>query len=232
MDGNGRWAQRRGLPRHAGHQAGVESVRAVIEECIRSGVRVLTLFAFSSENWRRPRAEVNLLFDLFLTLLRREARRLKANGVRLRVIGDRAAFSDKLRRRIEEAELATAQGDRLTLLVAANYGGRWDVVAAAQALCRQVRAGELNPEDVDERRLAAALSFPDLPDPDLFVRTGGEQRLSNFLLWQSAYSELYFTETLWPDFGGEAFREALRAYAGRQRRFGRIAEQLDGPASH
>jgi undecaprenyl diphosphate synthase len=226
MDGNGRWAQRRGLPRHAGHQAGVESVRTVIEECIRAGVRVLTLFAFSSENWRRPRSEVDLLFDLFLTLLRREARRLKANGVRLRVIGDRAGFGDKLRRRIDEAEQMTAEGGRLTLQIAANYGGRWDITAAARALCLQVRAGGLDPEEVDEQRLAAALSFPDLPDPDLFVRTGGEQRLSNFLLWQSAYSELYFTETLWPDFGSEAFREALRAFAGRERRFGRTAEQL------
>jgi undecaprenyl diphosphate synthase len=210
----------------------VASVRTVVEECIRAGVRVLTLFAFSSENWRRPRSEVDLLFDLFLTLLRREVRRLKANGVRLRVIGDRSGFGEKLRRRVDEAERLTAEGGRLTLQIAANYGGRWDIVAAARVLCRRVRAGELDPDDVDEERLAAALSFPDLPDPDLFVRTGGEQRLSNFLLWQSAYSELYFTETLWPDFGIEAFREALAAYAGRERRFGRTPEQLQGPPSH
>jgi undecaprenyl diphosphate synthase len=226
MDGNGRWAQRRGLPRPAGHQAGAEAVRRVVEESVRAGVRVLTLFAFSSENWRRPRHEVSLLMDLFFRALKRELPRLKANGVRLRIIGDRTAFSDRLQQRMGDAEAATAAGDRLLLQVAANYGGRWDVVQAARALAQAVRAGELEPAAIDEDRFAAALSFADAGDPDLLIRTGGEQRLSNFLLWQSAYAELYFTEILWPDFDALAYAEVLQAFAGRQRRFGQTAEQL------
>jgi undecaprenyl diphosphate synthase len=228
MDGNGRWAQRRGLPRHAGHQAGAESVRRIVEESVRIGVGVLTLFAFSSENWRRPRHEVALLMDLFFRALKRELPRLKANGVRLRIIGDRAAFSDRLQRRMADAEAATAGNDRLVLQVAANYGGRWDIAQAVRQLARAVRNGELDPEAIDEGRVAAALSFADLPDPDLFIRTGGEQRLSNFLLWQSAYAELYFTDILWPDFDAAAYAEAVRVYGARQRRFGQIAEQVEG----
>jgi len=226
MDGNGRWAQRRGLPRPAGHQAGAEAVRRVVEESVRLGVRVLTLFAFSSENWRRPRHEVSLLMDLFFRALKRELPRLKANGVRLRIIGDRTAFSDRLQQRMGDAETATAGGDRLLLQVAANYGGRWDITQAARALARAVRARELDPEAIDEDRFAAALSFADAGDPDLLIRTGGEQRLSNFLLWQSAYAELCFTDTLWPDFDAAAYAQVLQAFAGRQRRFGRTAEQV------
>jgi undecaprenyl diphosphate synthase len=227
MDGNGRWAQRRGLPRPAGHQAGAEAVRRVVEESVRLGVRVLTLFAFSSENWRRPRHEVSLLMDLFFRALKRELPRLKANGVRLRIIGDRTAFSDRLQQRMGDAETATAGGDRLLLQVAANYGGRWDIAQAARALARAVRAGELEPEAIDEDRFAAALSFADAGDPDLLIRTGGEQRLSNFLLWQSAYTELCFTDTLWPDFDAAAYAQVLQAFAGRQRRFGQTAEQVE-----
>ena len=230
MDGNGRWAQRRGLPRPAGHQAGVAAVRLIVEESVRVGVRVLTLFAFSSENWRRPRHEVALLMDLFFRVLRRELPRLKANGVRLRLVGDRAAFSDRLQRRMADAEAATAGGDRLLLQVAANYGGRWDIVQAARSLARAVQAGGLDPDAIDEGRFAAALSFSDVGDPDLFIRTGGEQRLSNFLLWQSAYAELYFTETLWPDFDAVAYAQALQAFAGRHRRFGQTAEQVGATA--
>jgi undecaprenyl diphosphate synthase len=229
MDGNGRWAQRAGLPRHAGHQAGADAVRRIVEESIRVGVRVLTLFAFSSENWRRPKAEVTLLMDLFLRALKRELPLLKANGVRLRILGDRGAFSEKLQRRIAEAEAATAGNDRLLLQVAANYGGRWDISEAARKLARAARDGVLDPADIDESTVAAALSFPDCGDPDLFIRTGGERRLSNFLLWQSAYAELYFTDVLWPDFDAAAFGEALRDYAGRQRRFGRTGEQILEP---
>jgi undecaprenyl diphosphate synthase len=227
MDGNGRWAQRAGLPRHAGHQAGADAVRSVVEESIRVGVRVLTLFAFSSENWRRPKAEVALLMDLFLRALKREIPLLKANGVRLRILGDRSAFSDKLRRRMAEAESATAGNDRLLLQVAANYGGRWDISEAVRKLASAARAGALDPAEIDESTVAAALSFPDCGDPDLFIRTGGERRLSNFLLWQLAYSELYFTDVLWPDFDAAAFGDALRDYAGRQRRFGRTGEQVE-----
>jgi undecaprenyl diphosphate synthase len=228
MDGNGRWAQRRGLPRHAGHQAGAESVRRIVEESVRAGVGVLTLFAFSSENWRRPRHEVALLMDLFFRALKRELPRLKANGVRLRIIGDRSAFSDRLQRRMADAEAATAGNHRLVLQVAANYGGRWDIAQAARQLARAARDGELDPAAINEARGAAARSFADLPDPDLFIRTGGEQRLSNFLLWQSAYAELYFTDVLWPDFDAAAYTEAMSVYSSRQRRFGQTAEQLEG----
>ncbi len=226
MDGNGRWAQGRRLPRFAGHKAGVETVRAVVEHSVKLGIEVLTLFAFSSENWRRPRKEVDLLMDLFLMALEREVKRLKRNGVRLRIIGDRSAFPDKLQMRIGEAEERTADCDRLTLQVAANYGGRWDLVQATQKIARQVSTGQLKTEDIDEACISESLSTAGLPDPDLFIRTGGEQRLSNFLLWQSAYSELYLTSTLWPDFDARAYDEALRSYAGRQRRFGRTTEQV------
>jgi undecaprenyl diphosphate synthase len=226
MDGNGRWAERQGLPRTAGHKAGVESVRAVIEESVRSGVQALTLFAFSSENWRRPKSEVSLLLELFLTALQREVRRLDANDIRLRVIGDIAPFPDKLQLRIREAERRTVDNRTLQLQIAANYGGRWDLVQAAQRLAEQVATGELAPGQITEQRLAAQLSMSDLPDPDLFIRTGGERRISNFLLWQCAYTELYFTDVLWPEFGVEAYQAALRDYAGRQRRFGRTGEQL------
>ncbi len=216
MDGNGRWAKRRMLPRHAGHRAGVKSVRMVVEQCARRVFEVLTLFAFSSENWGRPKEEVSQLMELFMGALRSEAKRLQKNRVRLRIIGERSAFSEKLQQRIAEAEQATAGNDGLLLQIAANY------------LAEKVKRGELEPQDIDERNLAAELSFAGQPDPDLFIRTGGEQRISNFILWQSAYSELSFSQKLWPDFDEEEFARVLADYAGRQRRFGKTGEQVAG----
>lgn len=226
MDGNGRWAQQRGKPRHAGHRAGVDSVRSTVEECARLGIEVLTLFAFSSENWRRPRTEVNLLMELFISALSREVKRMHANNIRLRVVGDVSAFPDKLQKRIVASERQTESNTGLLLQVAANYGGRWDVTQAARRLAEQVRAGEISPKDIDEDALAGATSMSDVPDPDLFIRTGGDLRISNFLLWHCAYTELYFTRTLWPDFDREAFAEALAEFARRQRRFGQTGEQV------
>lgn len=226
MDGNGRWAQERSLPRFSGHKAGVETVRAVVEQCVKLNIEVLTLFAFSSENWRRPVKEVGLLMDLFMLALNREVKRLKRNNVRLRVIGDRGRFSAKLQAKITEAEATTAQCEGLILQIAANYGGRWDLAQAARSIAKEVASGRLDPEAIDEKMISAHLCSAGLPDPDLFIRTGGEQRLSNFLLWQSAYAELYLTKVLWPDFTPEVFNQALADYARRQRRFGRTTEQL------
>jgi undecaprenyl diphosphate synthase len=227
MDGNGRWAKQRGRPRTAGHREGVKSVRAVVEESVRRGVKTLTLFAFSSENWQRPRSEVNILMELFMSALRGEVRRLDENDVRLRIIGDRRAFPEKLQRRIGEAEDLTAGNQTINLQVAANYGGRWDITEAARRLAADVRDGLIDLESIDEQAMQQRLSFPDVPEPDLFIRTGGEQRLSNFVLWQSAYAELYFTKTLWPDFDASAYGLALDDFAGRQRRFGRTGEQVE-----
>ena len=226
MDGNGRWAEARGQARHSGHRAGVESVRSAIETCVKRGIKALTLFAFSSENWRRPRTEVNLLMELFMTALQREVKRMRSNNIRLRVIGDISAFPDKLQKRILAAEQDTAANDGLLLQIAANYGGRWDVTHAARKLAEAVARGELKPEDIDEDAMAKASSFSDVPDPDLFIRTGGDLRISNFLLWHCAYSELYFTQTLWPDFNAEAFGLALDEFARRQRRFGQTGAQV------
>lgn len=226
MDGNGRWARQRGQPRHAGHRAGLESVRRVIEACVEHGTEILTLFAFSSENWRRPRSEVDMLMELFMVALGREIRKLDKNNIRLRVIGETSAFPQKLQRQIAEAEARTAGNDGLLLQIAANYGGRWDITQAARRLAQQVATGELDPADIDETCVARATAFGDVPDPDLFIRTGGEQRISNFLLWHCAYSELYFTPVLWPDFDKETFAEALNDYARRERRFGQTSEQL------
>ncbi len=231
MDGNGRWAEARGRPRTFGHKAGVGSVRAVVEASANLGIEALTLFAVSSENWQRPQSEVSVLMDLFLVSLRRELRRLSENGVRLRVIGGREALSPKLQERIAAAEAQTRANTGLQLCIAANYGGRWDIVEAARRIARAAAEGRLDPADLDEGRFAGELSLADLPAPDLFIRTGGESRISNFLLWQLAYSELYFTDTLWPDFDARAYDEALAWYAGRQRRFGRTpaqARQLTG----
>jgi len=231
MDGNGRWAERRGLPRFAGHRAGVEAVREVVRACSAQHIEVLTLFAFSSENWRRPRREVSLLMALFASALAREARRLHGANVRLRVIGARAAFPARLQRAIAAAEALTRDNTGLELVVAANYGGRWDITEATRELARRVACGELAPEAIDEAMLDSALALAGLPEPDLFIRTGGEQRISNFLLWQLAYCELYFTDTLWPDFGVAAFRQALGSFTRRQRRFGRTGEQLTAAQS-
>ncbi len=227
MDGNGRWAQARGLPRHRGHKAGVEAVRGVVEQCAVKGVEALTLFAFSSENWRRPRTEVRLLMELFIATLGREARRLHRNNVRVRVIGDREAFPARLRERIRDAEDLTAGNSGLTFVIAGNYGGRWDIAHAARRLAERVEAGELAACDVTPERLQPHLSSHDLPDPDLFIRTGGEQRISNFLLWQLAYAELYFTEVLWPDFDARELEHALDWFSRRQRRFGLTGQQVE-----
>lgn len=227
MDGNGRWAKQRHMPRIAGHRAGVESVRSVVQLCGAKGIEVLTLFAFSSENWRRPETEVSLLMELFMMALQREARRLNENNVRLRVIGDRSRFSAKLQDEIAKAEAVTQNNTSLTLAVAANYGGRWDVTQAVRRLAEDVAAGKLESAAISEEMIRDRLSMADLPEPDLFIRTGGEQRISNFLLWQLAYTELYFTDTLWPDFKEAAFEAALNSFAQRQRRFGRTGDQVE-----
>ncbi|MFQ5487039.1 MAG: isoprenyl transferase [Gammaproteobacteria bacterium] len=227
MDGNGRWAKKRFMPRIAGHRAGVEAVRNTVRSCSRKGIEVLTLFAFSSENWHRPREEVSLLMELLLTALQREVRKLHENNVCLRFIGDRSAFADKLVAKMADAEQLTCANSGLQLVIAVNYGGRWDITQAARQLASQVASGELSVDEIDEALLASRLSLAGLPEPDLFIRTGGEQRVSNFLLWQLAYTELYFTDTLWPDFDDQAFDAALDSFAGRQRRFGRTGEQVE-----
>jgi len=226
MDGNGRWASRRRLPRFAGHKAGVETVKGVVRACGEKGVEVLTLFAFSSENWRRPQEEVGLLMGLFMTALDQQVRKLHEHDIRLRIIGDRSAFSRMLQERIEAAESLTRTNTGLTLVIAANYGGRWDMAEAARTIASRVQAGELTPDEVSPQLVQSLLSLHDLPEPDLFIRTGGEKRVSNFLLWQLAYTELYFTDTLWPDFDRQAFEGALTSFASRQRRFGRTGDQL------
>jgi len=235
MDGNGRWAKQRFLPRVAGHQRGVETVREVVKECRKMGVQYLTLFAFSSENWRRPEDEVSFLMQLFLKMLEREVSKLHENSIRLRIIGDRSRFDAKLNRLIADAEQLTAANAGLVLTVAANYGGRWDIMQATQAMLQArpdlVRnfsdAGNAGKSlSFNEADLEPYLSTNYAPEPDLFIRTGGEQRISNFLLWQMAYTELYFTDTLWPAFDHEAFQAAIQSYHARERRFGRTSEQV------
>ncbi len=226
MDGNGRWAQQHGLKRHAGHKEGVKSVRKIVDCAARAGVKVLTLFAFSSENWRRPREEVGMLMDLFMFVLKQEIKRLKKNNVRLRIIGDRSKFPPELQKNMLKSEEETAGNDGLILQIAANYGGRWDITQAARRLAQQVADGSVKADEIGEEHISGELSFSGLPDPDLFIRTGGEQRLSNFMLWQSAYAEIYFTDVLWPDFRKDEFGAALASYASRQRRFGMISEQV------
>ena len=226
MDGNGRWARKRGLPRYAGHRAGVESVRSTVEHCASLGIEALTLFAFSSENWRRPKKEVGILMDLFLNALERELTRLTSNNVRLKVIGDLSAFSDKLRATIDKVEQATRDNTGLRLTIAANYGGRWDITEASRCVARRVEAGEIRAEAVTEADLGGCLALAGLPEPDLFIRTGGDQRISNFLLWQLAYTELYFTDTPWPEFDVAALDRAIDDFSGRERRFGQTGEQI------
>jgi len=222
MDGNGRWAKKRFLPRVAGHQRGLESVRALVKACVRLDIKYLTLFAFSSENWRRPPDEVTFLMSLFLEALDREVRKLHEANVILKLIGDRSPFNDALQQKMLEAERQTAANTGLTLTIAVNYGGRWDVVHAVN----QLLADKSHVAEINEADLAPYLSMPYAPEPDLFIRTGGETRISNFLLWQLAYTELYFTPTLWPDFDDAAFEAALASYHQRERRFGRTSEQL------
>jgi undecaprenyl diphosphate synthase len=225
MDGNNRWARLRNLPGSAGHRAGVECIRGILRSCREHGIEVLTLFAFSSENWRRPPAEVTALMQLFATYLNNEVKKLHRDNVRLRFIGERGRLKPALARKMMEAERLTAANTGATLVIAVDYGGQWDIVEAARSLAQRVADGQLHPDDIDDACFGNLLSLADLPPPDLLIRTAGEQRISNFLLWQLAYAELYFTDTLWPDFGEEEMRDALRAYAGRERRFGgRIAE--------
>lgn len=220
MDGNGRWASKRGLPRVAGHRAGAEAVRKILKAAAKEGVEVLTLYAFSSENWKRPEAEVSDLKGLLGYYLERELDELSRQGVRLKLIGDPEAFGPQLMDRLARAVERTAGNDRLTLVVALNYGGRSEIAGAARELAKRVVAGSLDANDIDEAALAGELTTDGLPELDLMIRTSGEKRLSNFLLWQAAYAELIFVDTLWPDFDESAFRAALDEYAGRQRRFG------------
>ncbi|MGB0204169.1 MAG: polyprenyl diphosphate synthase [Neptuniibacter sp.] len=227
MDGNNRWAKARRLPGLAGHKAGVDCVRSVIQGCIEQGVEALTLFAFSSENWKRPPFEVKGLMELFKLALDRESKKLLKNNIRLRVIGDKAAFSDSLREKIARAEEMTAQCDGLQLNIAANYGGRWDITNAAKQLARRCVAGELELEAITEDTLGEFISMSDLPAPDLCIRTGGEQRISNFLIWQFAYTELYFTDLYWPDFDKVELSRAIESYSLRERRFGKTSEQIE-----
>lgn len=227
MDGNGRWARSRGLPRIAGHRQGAEAVRSLVKDCGERGISHLTLFAFSSENWRRPESEVSLLLDLFLRALDREVSKLHQNNVRFRVIGDIERFGPKIVARIHDGEALTAGNSGLTLTIAANYGGRWDIAQAVQKLAARVAAGTLDPASITPDSIEPFLALSDSPEPDLFIRTGGEQRISNFLLWQLAYTELYFTPVLWPDFDRKQFDLALQSFAGRQRRFGQTGEQVE-----
>lgn len=226
MDGNGRWAQQRGLRRNAGHRAGVTATRAIVEACGKAGVGALTVFAFSSENWNRPQTEVGLLMTLFIEALGREVKDLHAQNVALRFIGERNRLSSKLQHKMAQSETLTAANTGLQLFVAVSYGGRWDICNAARVLAQQVADGQLTADQVNEERLTQHLALAGVPDPDLFIRTGGEHRISNFLLWNLAYTELYFTDVLWPDFDAAEFHLALDFYSSRQRRFGRIARQL------
>lgn len=226
MDGNGRWARKRMMPRVAGHKRGLETVREIVTACIDRGIGHLTLFAFSSENWRRPEEEVSFLMNLFLKALEQEIAKLHRNNIRFRVTGDLSRFDDRIRMMIADAEALTIENTKLTLTIAANYGGRWDILNAVESMLAahpDKRAG------FQEEDLAPFLALGDLPEPDLFIRTGGEQRISNFLLWQLAYTELFFTDTLWPEFDAAAFDTALASFRKRERRFGRTSEQLQSP---
>jgi undecaprenyl diphosphate synthase len=220
MDGNNRWAGRRNLPGSAGHRAGMEAIRNVLEACNERGVRVLTLFAFSSENWGRPRSEVRYLLSLFIRYLRNETRALHKDGIRIRFIGERYRFSKRLQDLMIEAETLTAANSETTLVIAADYGGRWDIARAARRVAERLAAGDIAAEDITPELIDAETCLKDLPAPDLCIRTGGDHRVSNFMLWQFAYSELYFTETLWPDFGARDLALALEDFSGRERRFG------------
>ncbi len=220
MDGNGRWARKRFLPRVAGHKAGVDAARKVVTNCLKRHIKVLSLFAFSSENWNRPAKEVSYLMDIFLVSLEREANMLHENNIQLRFIGDRLRFSEKLKQKIIEIEQLTANNSAMVLIIAIDYGGKWDITQAAVQLAQEVEAGKLTSAEITQTTLSNKLSFADLPDPDLFIRTSGELRISNFMLWQLAYAELFFCHTLWPDFDEKDLDNALAHYAERDRRFG------------
>ena len=223
MDGNGRWANKRFLPRVAGHKEGVKAVRSTIEASAKAGVKILTLFAFSSENWNRPKTEVVSLMDLFVTSLEKEVDKLN----KLRFIGDRTRFHQKLQDRIEESEQVTENNDKFLLNIAANYGGRWDIVQACKKVCQKIQDQQLTLEDIGENEFAKYLSTGSLPDPDLFIRTAGEQRISNFLIWQMAYTEFYYTDVFWPEFNEQQLHLALKQFSQRKRKFGLTQEQVE-----
>lgn len=226
MDGNGRWAKKRFMPRFAGHKAGLNVVRKIVSSCVEQGIEVLTLFAFSSENWRRPEKEVGLLMDLFATALSREVKKLNDNNIQLRIIGDLSAFSEKIQSLVAEAIKLCADNTGLILNIAANYGGRWDITQAARQIAEKVQQGELQLDEINENTIEDHLSLRKIPEPDLFIRTGGEKRISNFIIWHLAYCEFYFTDTLWPDFNKKVFEQAIESFSSRQRRFGRTGDQL------
>jgi undecaprenyl diphosphate synthase len=228
MDGNGRWAKKRNRPRSMGHQAGRKALRACIEQCVHLGVETLTVFAFSSENWKRPAGEVSRLMELFLRALDKETHELHQNGVCIRFIGDKTAFKDTLQRKMTEAEALTHNNTRMVANIAVNYGGRWDITQAAKRMATEVAEGKLRADEVDESSFTRFLALAGSPDPDLFIRTGGEMRISNFLLWQSAYTEFYFTAALWPDFDKRELDQAIGAFQSRERRFGQTSEQVQG----
>ena len=226
MDGNGRWARAKHRPRFMGHKKGVDAVREIVKACGALKVECLTLFAFSSENWKRPEEEIKNLMGLFMLALDREAKSMARNNVQLQIIGDLSFFSEKLQVKIKQVEELTAHCDGLRLVVAANYGGRWDVMQATKSLAKKVASGEMEAELINEEDISSHLATADLPDPDLFIRTGGETRISNFLIWQMAYTELVFTDTLWPDFDKNQLQQAIDDYSSRQRRFGKTSEQV------
>ena len=226
MDGNGRWAQSRGKKRVSGHKAGVETVRSTVSTARKLGVKAVTLFAFSSENWRRPEKEVSVLMDLFMYVLTREVKKLHKNNIRFQVIGDLSRFSNKLQKSIAEAEKLTQENTEMVLSIAANYGGKWDIANAAKQLAEKVKSNEIAVEDITEESLNECISLSQLPELDLLIRTGGDYRISNFLLWQAAYAEFYFTETLWPDFDENQFVKAVSVFDQRERRFGQTGEQV------
>ena len=231
MDGNGRWAKKRNRPRSMGHQAGLKALRKTIRHCVRLGVKTLTVFAFSSENWNRPEGEVSRLMEIFLRALDKEVDELHKNGVRIHFIGDLTAFKPALQSKMSEAQKLTAGNQRLVANVAVNYGGRWDITQAAIHMARAVADGALSLGNIEEPQVAQFLSLAHSPDPDLFIRTGGEMRISNFLLWQSAYTEFHFTPVLWPDFDEQCLEKAISEYESRERRFGRTSEQVEGAAN-
>ena len=226
MDGNGRWAKRRGMPRIAGHKRGVESVRNLVDVCGQRGIEYLTLFAFSSENWRRPRSEVDFLMELLVSTLENEVKKLHENGIQLKIIGDLDRFGTRIQKLVSHARELTFHNKKLTLTVAINYGGRWDITQTIRSIGEKIACGEVLPSEITEHLVNQEICTADTPDPDLFIRTGGETRISNFLLWQLAYTELYFTDVLWPDFDTNQLELALKDFSGRQRRFGKTSEQI------
>lgn len=226
MDGNGRWAKQQHQPRFMGHRAGVKAVEAIVKHCIELDIKVLSLFAFSSENWRRPSKEVSLLMELFSLALKQQVKRLHKNNIRLQIIGELNQFSPSLQKKIQHSQQLTENNTGLTLNIAANYGGRWDVVQSVRKIAEKVKNGELNAGEISEQMISDSLTTADLTEPDLFIRTGGEQRVSNFLLWQMAYTEFFFTDTLWPDFDAASLDQAVASFTQRERRFGQTSEQL------